>query len=272
MNRPWWGKTNVFAHRRGKIPDTFRPDTVLIQKPIEKGISLPKNDLPIVNYGQYIYLYNNIQTSQVVYSLSRHLNNKDALDQLPYLGKKTVPPRIRKDLWTPLAMVYFPSPHAGLAAYRKLREFRRRHETQYPLSVITETAGKQAGCLYPKKKRGKVLMNQKANSIADLAAVLWQQEQGPSERRIEQAERRIRRAESLKRVKGESNVKENPVDVGKELQGVEGVSVRWADLLDAEFAETWPEAVVHDTLQKSRHTAAWPVKEIIDEVWEENKG
>ena len=264
MNKAWWGRASAFSSRRGKIPTSFPPDTVLVQKPIERGIPLPKGDLPIISHGQYIYLYNNIRTSQVVYSLSRHLNNKDALDQLPYLGKKTVPPRLRKDLWTPFAMVYFPSPHAGLAAYRKLREFRRLHELEYPLSTITETEGKHAGKLYPTKKRGRILMDQKANSVADLAAVLLQQEQGPSEERVDSAERRIRRAESLKRMKGERNVKKDPVDVEEEMKGVDGVQVRWADLSNAEFAETWPEGVVHDTLQKSRHTVAWPAKEILD--------
>lgn len=158
-------------------------------------------------------------------------------------------------------MVHFPSPHAGLAAYRKLREFRRLHETTYNLEDITEKEGKFAGQLYPTKMRGRVLMNQKANSVADLAAVLWQQEIGPSEDRVANAERRMKRTERLKRQKGESKVKKNPLDVEKELQGVEGVYVRWADVLDAEYAETWPEGVVHDRLQKSRHTAAWPVLE-----------
>lgn len=192
--------------------------------------------------------------------------NKQALDQLPYLGKKTIPSRLRKDLWTPFAMIYFPSPHAGLAAYRKLREFRRLHETTYDLADITETTGKHKGSLLPTKKRGKVLMNQKANSIADMAAVLLLQEQGPSEERIMNAERRRRRAERLKEIKGEDKVKKAPLDVLAEMGGVEGVMVRWADMLDAEYAETWPEAVVHDGLDISRYTAAFPV---VEEVGEE---
>lgn len=155
-------------------------------------------------------------------------------------------------------MIYFPSPHAGLAAYRKLREFRRLHETTYDLKDITETEGKHAGSLLPNKKRGKVLMNQKANSVADLAAVLWQQERGPSEERVLNAERRMKMAEKKKMAVGMNKVKKDPVDVKEELQGVEGVMVRWADLLDAEFAETWPDAVMHDRLEKSRHTVAWP--------------
>jgi hypothetical protein len=187
--------------------------------------------------------------------------NKQSLDQLPFLGKKTVPSRLRKDLWTPFAMIYFPSPDAGLAAYRKLREFRRLHETTYDLADITEKEGKHKGSLLPTKKRGKVLMNQKANSIADMAAVLLQQEQGPTEQKILNAERRIKKPATSKRLKGEDKVEKAPVNVLAEMGGVKGVMVRWADMLDAEYAETWPEAVVHDALEKSRYTAAFPVLE-----------
>ena len=104
-------------------------------------------------------------------------------------------------------------------------------------------------------------MNQKANSIADLAAVLLQQERGPSAMRLERAERRLKRVEGLRRVKGEGKVKQNPVDLGKELGGVEGVLVRWAHLEDAGFAEAWPAGVEHDILERSRYTIAFPVLE-----------
>lgn len=162
-------------------------------------------------------------------------------------------------------MVYFPSPHAGLAAFRKLREFRVLHETSYPLEIITETEGKWRGSLMPKKKRGKVLMDQKANSVADLAAVLQLQELGPSHERIANAERRRRRVETLKRQKGEDNVKKAPLDVASEMGGVEGVKVRWANMLDLEFANAWPEGVVHGGLETSRYTAAFPAVEIVED-------
>ena len=101
-------------------------------------------------------------------------------------------------------------------------------------------------------------MDQKANTVADLAAVLLQQEAGPSEGRVERAKRRVKRVEQLKRQKGADKVDRHPVDFGKEVMGVEGVTVRWASLLDAEFAERWPERVVHDDLKRARYTAAWP--------------
>ena len=113
-------------------------------------------------------------------------------------------------------------------------------------------------------------MNQKANSIADLAAVLLQQEKGLEKWRVERWERvkrRIERVAKMKGVKGREAVKERlrKVDVVKEMQGVEGVKVAWMDIRDAEFAESWPEEVVHDTLGKSRYTAAWPSRDVAAE-------
>ncbi len=118
-------------------------------------------------------------------------------------------------------------------------------------------------------------MDQKANSVADLAAVLLQQEAGPSARRKDNATRRIRRTEHLREQKGAERVGKAPLDVGRVLQGVKGVRVMWANVLDAEFAETWPEEVVHARLEKSRYTAAFPVagqEAEAGEVWREGVG
>lgn len=162
-------------------------------------------------------------------------------------------------------MVYFPKPHAGLAAFRKLREFRVLHEMNYPLDLVKETEGKWKGSLMPKKRRGKVLMDQKANSVADLAAVLQLQEEGPSEARIWNAKIRRDRVKHLRNRDGEDNVRKAPLDVVREMKGVEGVEVRWANMLDAEYAKAWPEGVFHGGLEKSRYTAAFPTVEIIEE-------
>ncbi|KAI4235262.1 MAG: hypothetical protein LQ349_003286 [Xanthoria aureola] len=131
----------------------------------------------LAQHGTQIFVYNNIRTNQIIYSLTRSLNNHTSLKQLPFLGKKTVPSHLRKDLWQPLCLVSFPRPSQGLIAYRRLREFRRLHETSYPLSLITQTEGPHKGQLHSTKKRGKILMDQKANSIADIAAVLLRAEE-----------------------------------------------------------------------------------------------
>lgn len=190
--------------------------------------------------------------------------NAAALSQLPFLGKKTVPARIRKDLWRPMCLATFPSPHAGLLAYRKLREFRRLHETAYPASLIQDPNNPRANL--PKKKRSLILMDQKANTVADLAAVLLQQEKGVSQGRIEQFRRRKQRWDWLDKVGSKKNKgKGGPLNVEVEYKGVEGVKVYWSDVRDAEYAQTWPQDVVHAGLGRHRYTAAWPAAEVKEE-------
>lgn len=168
-----------------------------------------------------------------------------------------------------------------------------------------------------KVKRGRLLRDQKANSIADLAAVLEKQaltaeehEKAAAVRR--EAKRRLTdQASSLKAQKTEARkaYMANPTDETRavykkykkesmkvksvlrtpeesrlfaavrklqDAEGVEvsealdqrtsktgpattmeGVKIEWAYLQDAEFARTWPAAVVHDALGRgglrSRH-------------------
>lgn len=200
----------------------------------------------------------------------------------------------------------------------------------------------------PRKKRGRLLQDQKANSIADLAAILAEQakiseehraiESTTEKRRAEVMEKAQRRVEELKSLKAATRTEymanrgaetqnayrehkkallklkgamKNPHDIGSykaldaleelcetpnltqlaEKQGKEyhpdkeeperltwwrpeeklkgarmsmdGVRIEWANVLDAEFAKTWPEAVIHDTLtrggNRQRHIAASPL-------------
>ena len=187
------------------------------------------------------------------------------MKQLPFLGKKTVPARLRKDLWLPFALVEFPSALQGLDAFRRLREFRRLHETSYPLDLITVKEGKQKGSLMNTKERGAVLMDQKANSVADLAAVLLQDEKGPSEERARHKERSKKYWDLVNRQK----VKAGKPRVRKRVNlslgpTVNQVRIRWADLMDADYAEAWPQSVVHHLLERSRYTAAFPAFEMVD--------
>ncbi|RDL40452.1 uncharacterized protein BP5553_00431 [Venustampulla echinocandica] len=171
--------------------------------------------------GRQIYVYNHLQKNHVVYSLTKAMKNNKAISQLPFNGKKTVPRALRKDLWHPLATISFApgSSAIGLSAYQKLREYRRRHELEWDDSLMRDTEGK----LIPKKKRGRQLNDQKANSIADMAAVLGRLAQTP----VIDAER-----------------------IGIHGEGTgERVEVRWGQLPDAEFASSWTENVVHDQLE-----------------------
>lgn len=87
------------------------------------------------------------------------------LEQLPFIGKRSVPPTIRPDHWMPHCALTFPTPEQGHNAYRKLREFRKLHE----LSWEKTSPGLKLKSI---KKRIGNIMNQRANTSADIAEVL----------------------------------------------------------------------------------------------------
>lgn len=164
-----------------------------------------------------------------------------------------------------------------------------------------------------KKEIGRKLRDQKANSIADLSAVLHYQEkqamQEQSKAAIEQADidlavsnararvseirklkfamdkaglqtddqwktyralkhEKIRLCQKLempvphKALKGEydlQNDRQIPAKRGigrnrakkpRPLMEVNGIRIAWADILDAEFAATWPKNIMHDVLER----------------------
>ncbi|EHK98051.1 hypothetical protein M7I_6099 [Glarea lozoyensis 74030] len=164
---------------------------------------------PTGERGQTIYVFRQVQWNQVVYSLQKSMKNNHALKQLPYNGKKTVPAALRKDLWTPLAAISFPTALHGRSAYQKLREYAKRHALEWEPHSLNVTS---AGIPVPKQKRGRLLNDQKANSIADLAPAIG-----------------------------------NRLGLYDESQGAV-VGVRWADIADANFAKSWSSNVVHNTL------------------------
>jgi hypothetical protein len=136
------------------------------------------------------------------------------------------------------------------------------------------------GKLIPKKKRGRQINDQKANSVADIAAVLGkigtsegeaiglrspkpqylpvgksEGEEGKSEREEDKSE-------------GEENG--SPIPKTEVLPLVE---VKWINILDAELAETWTENVVHDQLQwekNNRDPEYWAKKGALDAFKEQH--
>ena len=159
-------------------------------------------------------------------------------------------------MWNPLCVISFPSTHQGLNAFQKLREFRKIHETAYPLELVTQTEGKHVGQLLPKKKRGIKLMDQKANSIADMAAVLGLHARPPKEEEIERTKALVNLTD---RPRAKRGLRSHATSNALEFQGkLDGVSIWWSDLLDAEYAETWPTQVRHGPLLSVRGKPVWP--------------
>lgn len=116
----------------------------------------------------------------------------------------------------------------GLSAYQKLREFKHIHETLWDESLMLEEVENDDGEMVeepvPRKRRGRKIQDQKANAIADIATVL----------------------------KGLGSEEGKPMGLKSLPMGEEdpwrNVEVRWSDMTDAEFAETWSGNVIHDRL------------------------
>ncbi|KAF2015066.1 hypothetical protein BU24DRAFT_451960 [Aaosphaeria arxii CBS 175.79] len=121
------------------------------------------------DHGRHIYMFRHVRTNQVVYSLHPRVIQR-TLDQLPFIGKHSKPPSVRPDHWTALCRVGpFPTSRQGIGALKKLREFRKVHELSWDK---TNPEWKRS------TKKGLItkIMDQRANSVADLAKVLSMQE------------------------------------------------------------------------------------------------
>ncbi|CAG8981792.1 hypothetical protein HYALB_00004735 [Hymenoscyphus albidus] len=187
----------------------------------------PTNSEPL-KPGQQIYVFYHLQKKNVVYSFERALHNAHALSQISFNGKKTVPAALRKDLWHPLATLTFPSsPEIGRSVFQKLREYRRRHEQEWdPEDFVKKD---DEGNHIPYRKQLRQLGDQKANSIADIAAVL----------------RRL--SSSFATESGEEEAKGKIGLIG-EGTGAK-VEVKWSEIYDNAFAEKWSENVKHSVLE-----------------------
>lgn len=257
-------------------------------------------------------------------------------------------------MWRPLLTASFPSPAQGLHAFRKLREYRKLHELYW------ENPNAKSGNMPTRAERSRIIMDQKANTIADLAAVLREQEelgqfrlesQEKEQNRVREEllalakeaqagglaalEKEINEHQSIiagmrrmkrnkeadtpsnstiedrvvvvknlrlrhqKMVAANETVNSAIADVESKanqagasktpdsvelsvepplilyhppfpsrlekakkqkpktpLYSADGVIIRWANPLDAEFAESWPQAVRHEAAGLGRHTAA----------------
>ncbi|RHZ66492.1 mitochondrial 54S ribosomal protein mL67 [Aspergillus thermomutatus] len=263
----------------------------------KEGVRLRKA-LNAITHGKNIFVYHNIRTNQVVYSLTRYLEKNNVLRQLIYHGKKTVPATLRKDMWVPYYSVHFTDSMIGLRAYHLLREFSMQRQLAPPREMITiteqflaqkrprnpeeakkfdEKYADKIGWLMEKKDRARAVMDQKATSVADIAAVLSIQEdeiangfadgkrgyltraarrrrrearKKEEEKTAEQAERVAAFAQTLSTPEVEYTIEAPDDEV--DFLGENGVKILWTDIHNARFAEKWPDRVWHGLLDLSR--------------------
>lgn len=229
-----------------------------------------------------------------------------------YHGKKTVPAEFRRDIWVPYYSVHFGDARLGLRAYQLLREFSMQRQLSPPAEMITVTEEflatkrprdpvgaeeydkqhkKRIGQPMEKKERARVLMDQKATSVADIAAVLAIQEEEiakgfldrnptrenisrTAKRRQHQARQReeAQAAENAVRIKAlEANFSRRsgtPVKIGDGqdiyLDRPERVKVLWRDAHDAYYAESWPTSVDHGELELTRDNIMGSERSLVD--------
>ncbi|KAJ6144932.1 hypothetical protein N7470_008827 [Penicillium chermesinum] len=234
--------------------------------------------LDSVSHGKNIFVYTNVRTKQVVYSLTRYLQENNVLRQLIYHGKKTVPAELRRDMWAPYYSVHFSNSRLGLRAYQLLREFSMQRQLSPPPEMITVTEEllaakrpknpveaeefdkmnlKRIGKTMEKKERARVLMDQRATSVADIAAVVSIQDQAIADGFLERDGKRGYLTPRMSESQGE-DVEIVPTSPPHSKKP-EVVRILWRDVHDAQFAENWSKNVRHGQLQLSPDAQIMPM-------------
>jgi hypothetical protein len=127
------------------------------------------------------------------------------------------------------------------------------------------------------KKRARALMDQRANSVADIAFVLGRLESTEKaneahRKAVEEKEKEGKGGEVglvRKREKAAEERGEGSLGLIGEGTGVE-VLVEWKNLVDAEYAQTWSGNVVHGVLETTvnNRRSKSRIQEIIEPVVE----
>lgn len=165
------------------------------------------------------------------------------LKQLPFNGKKTKPAKLRKDYWSPMAIIDLGKGQGsvGRSVFQKLRELKHLHEVSWGDEIrlksekeFTKADKKKIADELEKgnpdfrpwrsiKQRGWALNAQKKNAIADMATVLGGA--GPGN----------------KLVISEGNLVP--------------VTINWANDQDREYAEEWSDNVTHDLFDEPSYVS-----------------
>ncbi|EKJ76269.1 hypothetical protein NXS19_009140 [Fusarium pseudograminearum] len=226
----------------------------------KKGLGFP----PPEGHGEDIWVFGHRRTDQIIYSFNKTLDGFHDLKQLPFNGKKTKPPKLRKDYWSPFAHIAFPAGQGsiGRSVFQKLRELKHLHEVAWdnefrykrPEEFTTadrkriaeeeEKGNKNYRPIRTKEERGIALNAQKPNSIADIATVLSGAGRGNRIVLSEDAE-----------------------DAEKKLVDV---TVSWANDLDKEYAQEWTNNVTHGLFEKPTYVSK-PLEPVAEEAPQEQE-
>ncbi|KAM7223593.1 Transcriptional regulation of mitochondrial recombination domain containing protein [Rhypophila decipiens] len=131
-------------------------------------VDIPNEKLKVPEgHGENIWLWNHVEAGHVVYSMHPQMDSNKAKAQMPYTGKKLVPAKLRRDYWRPMAQIRFPAGQGdvGRSVWQKLLELKKRHELEWGEQ-------KHEFLRMSREDRGRALNDQRANVVADIAAVL----------------------------------------------------------------------------------------------------
>ncbi|KAK1727940.1 transcriptional regulation of mitochondrial recombination-domain-containing protein [Colletotrichum acutatum] len=240
-------------------------------------------------HGEQIWVWSHLTSNQVIYSHTKQLESHRALKQLPFNGKKSKPAKLRRDYWAPMALIQLPAGAgaAGQSVFQKLREFRRMHELAWeddllyrekrtellkPKAIKPWGAKKNADLVRVRKivrnrhERSLALNDQRANSIADMAAVLAGF--GRGNRLIVSSREKKAVLEEGKALEGRKWSKAPPAKTalvsqsgGEEVEGTTKApavdellpaTIYWANEDDRNFAQEWSGNVTHDLFQDAK--------------------
>ncbi|KAI1812698.1 hypothetical protein GGS20DRAFT_587261 [Poronia punctata] len=150
---------------------TEKPTTDKKPKKSKKDVKPYVKPLP-PGHGENIFIFNHILQGMTVYSLLPVMKASRSLKQIVYHGKKLKPSKIRKDYWRPLAMIQFPEKQGqvGLNVLQRLMECKKIHEYAWGDDMLYADEGSRK--TLTRRMRGRRLNDQRANTVADVAAVL----------------------------------------------------------------------------------------------------
>ncbi|GAP89687.1 hypothetical protein SAMD00023353_3501040 [Rosellinia necatrix] len=183
-------------------------------------------------HGEKIFIFNHILDGMTVYSHSPVLKANHAFRQIPFNGKKLRPAKLRKDYWRPLAMIQFPDGggEVGRSVFQRLRECKRLHEYAWGDHVLYGPRGETLTT----RQRGRRLNDQRANTIADMAAVLGGLGKG-----------------NKIVVAGDGGGDGLAPVVTGDGKALVPATVWWSDALDRNYATKWPENVTHELFEEA---------------------
>ncbi|KAI0481522.1 hypothetical protein F4859DRAFT_423242 [Xylaria cf. heliscus] len=202
-------------------------------------------------HGEKIYVFNHFVAGMTVYSHQPVLKANHAFRQIPFNGKKLRPAKLRKDYWRPMALIQFPEGQGevGRSVYQRLRECKKLHEYAWDDGVLYGPDGRTLTT----RERGRRLNDQRANTIADMAAVLSGLGKG---NRIVFGEADAANADATAAVDAdgaevEEGTRTPPIVVEDDGKRLLEATVWWADALDRNYASKWSKNVKHELFEEA---------------------